>query len=244
MNRIHVKALAVAVAAHLGVLLFGGLLFFHGAKKQVVREDVELIDSEAAKEADKKEPEKEPEKKEEAPDENSPDEALAEDTPRAPELQAMPSLEGAPAGPALDALSLSDLAAALDPGTGDGGGFGGGFSLASGGRLGASGASAAAEETEMILSMADLDRKPRPLFQAPPSYPVELRKKGMAGTVFVGFLVDTEGRVQSPKVEKSTNPAFDRPAVEAVRQWKFEAGTRNGEKVRFKMRVPITFSAS
>ena len=44
--------------------------------------------------------------------------------------------------------------------------------------------------------------------------------------------------------EKSTNPSFDRPAIEAVRQWKFEPGTRNGERVAFKMRVPITFSAS
>ena len=37
---------------------------------------------------------------------------------------------------------------------------------------------------------------------------------------------------------------LERPAIEAVRQWKFEPGTRNGEKVAFKMRVPITFTAS
>ena len=57
-------------------------------------------------------------------------------------------------------------------------------------------------------------------------------------------VLDTAGKVVGPKVEKSTNPAFERPALEAVRQWKFEAGTRRGEKVSFKMRVPITFSAS
>ena len=73
---------------------------------------------------------------------------------------------------------------------------------------------------------------------------MELRKRNLEGSVQVVFLVDRDGKVVGPKVEKSTNPSFDRPAIEAVRQWKFEPGTRNGEKVAFKMRVPITFSAS
>ena len=29
-------------------------------------------------------------------------------------------------------------------------------------------------------------------------------------------------------------------ALEAVRQWRFEPGTRGGEKVQFKMGIPIT----
>jgi protein TonB len=82
------------------------------------------------------------------------------------------------------------------------------------------------------------------MFQAPPRYPLELRRRKIGGTVQVVFLVDTEGRVSSPKVESSTNAEFDAPALEAVKQWRFEAGTRGGQKVSFKMRVPITFNAS
>ena len=44
-------------------------------------------------------------------------------------------------------------------------------------------------------------------------------------------------------MEKSTDPAFDQAAIDAVKQWKFEPGTRNGEKVQFKLRIPITFNA-
>ena len=55
------------------------------------------------------------------------------------------------------------------------------------------------------------------------------------------FVVDQDGRVDSPRVQKSTNPEFDRAALKAVKQWKFEPGKRNGEPVRFRMRVPITF---
>jgi protein TonB len=48
----------------------------------------------------------------------------------------------------------------------------------------------------------------------------------------------------NPKVEKSTHPAFERPALEAVRQWKFDPAVRGGEKVPSKVRVPIRFALS
>jgi protein TonB len=97
------------------------------------------------------------------------------------------------------------------------------------------------EEVNRIFSLADLDQRPRVIFQRVPNYPPELRRR--QGTVYIVFLVDTHGRVVNPKVERSTDPAFERPALEAVKQWRFEAGTRNGEKVAFKMRAPITFNA-
>ena len=53
-------------------------------------------------------------------------------------------------------------------------------------------------------------------------------------------MVDQDGRVDAPRVQRSTNPEFDRAALNAVKQWKFEPGKRNGQ-VRFRMRVPITF---
>jgi protein TonB len=62
--------------------------------------------------------------------------------------------------------------------------------------------------------------------------------------VTVVFQVDTSGRVVDPRVAKSTDPAFDRAALEAVRQWRFEPGTRDGEPVQFKMKIPITFNAT
>jgi protein TonB len=95
-----------------------------------------------------------------------------------------------------------------------------------------------------IFSLSDLDQKPRPIFQRPPSYPQELRKQKRQGTVYVLFTVDRQGRVTDAKVDKSTDPAFEQPALEAVKQWKFEPGTRKGEPVQFRMRIPITFNAA
>jgi len=228
------KWLLAAAAIHAVLLAFGGLLLFKKPEARVVSESVELIDETAAKE-EKKKPE--PEKvKSEAPIEES-DEPM-------PEMRDLAQLESPVNAPALAPLSLADLSGVLD-GSGGGGDFGAGGGLSSGGRIGGTGTGVTFDDTmSEVASIADLDQRPRVVFQSPPSYPQELRKRNVEGTVQVVFLVDTAGKVVSPKVEKSTNPAFERPALEAVRQWKFEAGTRNGEKVAFKMRVPITFSAS
>jgi protein TonB len=59
--------------------------------------------------------------------------------------------------------------------------------------------------------------------------------------VYVLFVVDQRGRVESPMVQSSTDPKFEAAAVAAVKQWKFEPGKRNGQAVKFRMRVPITF---
>jgi protein TonB len=99
------------------------------------------------------------------------------------------------------------------------------------------------EEIDRIFSLAELDRRPRVLYQNMPTYPAELRRSRTKGTVTVTFIVDERGQVRDPTSEQASHAAFDRAALEAVKQWRFEPGTRNGEKVQFKMRVPITFNA-
>ena len=55
------------------------------------------------------------------------------------------------------------------------------------------------------------------------------------------FIVNERGRVERPIVQKSSNPAFERAALDAIKKWRFEPGKRKGEAVSFRMRVPITF---
>lgn len=240
MSRAHVLAMVAALSGHAAILLFGGLLLFRHEEQAVVREDVELIEEAAQDEAKKQDKKETAEKPEEAEPEPA-EEAMAEQRDQMPDLARLADLESSLAGPALAPLSLAELESVLGPAADGAGGFGIGSELTSGGRIGATGGEAAVE-MDPILSIADLDHKPRPLFQAAPVYPMDLRKKKVEGKVLMVFQVDTEGRVLNPKVESSTNSAFDKPALDAVRQWRFEAGTRNGEKVPFKMRVPIAFN--
>jgi protein TonB len=135
-------------------------------------------------------------------------------------------------------LDLSQLELALNPVLGDGW-TGGDFAIqldtfaARSGEGGGAGLDA-------LFSVADLDQKPRAIHQPSPTLNAEARRKA-PGTVYVLFTVDPDGRVSDPVVQKSTDPVFEKPALAAVKQWKFEPGKRNGQAVRFRMRVPITF---
>jgi protein TonB len=143
--------------------------------------------------------------------------------------------EEPPPPPAVDAqpLDLSQLELALNPGDG---GFGGGDFA-----INLDGVAGGGEEVDAIFSLSDLDQKPRVVYQPAPIYPPELARKNMQGTAYVLFIVDKTGRTRDLKVQKSTHPAFDNPALKAVKQWKFEPGKRKGKPVQFRMRVPITF---
>jgi protein TonB len=96
------------------------------------------------------------------------------------------------------------------------------------------------KDVDALFSIADLDQKPRIIYQPSPILNLKIRKKA-PGTVYIIFVVDQKGRVENPVVQKSTDPVFEKPALVAVKQWKFEPGKRNGKAVRFRMRVPITF---
>ena len=52
---------------------------------------------------------------------------------------------------------------------------------------------------------------------------------------------DETGRVVNPRVEKASYPEFEKPALEAVRQWKFEPAIKGGKRVSCRMRVPFRF---
>lgn len=137
-------------------------------------------------------------------------------------------------------LDLSQLEVALNPGL-SGDWLGGDF--APGKLTTAAAGGSGGDEAEALFSMADLDQKPRALYQPSPVLTPEIRRK-VPGTVHILFLVGTDGRVENPIVQKSTDPVFEKAALAAIKQWKFEPGKRNGQPVRFRMRVPITFPES
>jgi protein TonB len=137
-------------------------------------------------------------------------------------------------------LDLAQLELALNPGTGEG--LFGDFTIRLLDGVGKSG-DGEDDGLDAIFSLGELDQRPRVVFQRTPTYPPELRRSDRRGTVYVVFTVDTRGRVVDPRVDRSTDPAFEPSALAAVREWRFEPGTRSGEKVQFRMRVPITFNA-
>lgn len=85
---------------------------------------------------------------------------------------------------------------------------------------------------------------PRVKRQPKPEYPIEMRRSGMRGDVVVDFVVDIEGRVTKAFVVRSLNPAFDEPALTAIRQWTFEPGRKGDTPVNTHSQVSIHFELS
>ena len=126
-------------------------------------------------------------------------------------------------------LSLSDLD--LDVSAGTGGAFGRGLDF--GGEQ--------ALQDVAIFDIADLDQRPQAVAQVAPRHPPELLKAKIEGSVVLLFVLDENGRVQDPRVESSSRPEFERPALAAVRKWRFKPGTREGKAVRSYIRQQIAF---
>ena len=99
------------------------------------------------------------------------------------------------------------------------------------------------EETDASFSIADLDQDPRLISDAAPRLDPKLRKAG-GGTVLLAFYVNEHGAVEEPVVLKSSNPIFDRPALSAVKKWRFEPGKKNGRPTRRRVRQSMTFPES
>lgn len=95
-----------------------------------------------------------------------------------------------------------------------------------------------------IVDMADLDKQPELLSPVDPVYPRDMLKAKQQGSVTIQFVLNEEGQVEEPRVENATRAEFERPALEAIRKWRFRPGTRGGEAVRTYMRVPIAFRIS
>ena len=91
---------------------------------------------------------------------------------------------------------------------------------------------------------ADFDVKPMPLKTPPPVYPDQLRRDGITGMVAVRVTIDENGTVSDCAVAKSSNAAFDRAALEAIRGWKFKPASKQGSAVKSRIIIPIKFAAS
>lgn len=126
-------------------------------------------------------------------------------------------------------LSLGDLD--LDLSVGTGGVLGGGLGMGDEGAL----------EDVAIFDLADLDQRPQPIAQVAPRHPPDLLKAKIEGNVVLLFILDENGRVSDPRIESSSHPGFEAPALKALSRWRFKPGTRDGEAVRTYVRQQIVF---
>jgi TonB family protein len=76
-------------------------------------------------------------------------------------------------------------------------------------------------------------------------YPVEAQVKGITGKVFIGFVVDRNGKVINAKVERSVHPLLDKEALRVVNEMpRWTPGTDGGDPKNVYFTLPINFALS
>jgi TonB family protein len=82
---------------------------------------------------------------------------------------------------------------------------------------------------------------PVPLYQVEPEYSEEARKAKFQGTVVLEIVIDERGYPTNFKIPNPLGLGLDEKAVEAVRQWRFRPGMKNGKPVAVVARVEVNF---
>ncbi len=82
---------------------------------------------------------------------------------------------------------------------------------------------------------------PVPTHQPMPRYSEKARKAKYRGTVVLWIVVTARGDVTDVRVMRPLGLGLDQRAIEAVRTWRFQPGTRNGLAVPVLMSVEVMF---
>jgi protein TonB len=82
---------------------------------------------------------------------------------------------------------------------------------------------------------------PSVLSKVEPEYSEEARKAKWQGTVVVSVIVDELGRPRNVRVLRSLGLGLDQKAVEAVSQWRFKPGLKDGKPVPVFATIEVNF---
>jgi TonB family protein len=96
-------------------------------------------------------------------------------------------------------------------------------------------------QPEGPVKVGGIVKEPRLLSRVMPEYPLVAKQAGIQGDVVVKTTIDQKGNVVNTQVV--SGPAMLRgPALAALRRWKYEPSTLNGQPVEVQMMVTIKFS--
>jgi TonB family protein len=84
-------------------------------------------------------------------------------------------------------------------------------------------------------------KAPHATYQTDPVYSEEARKARLIGTVFLRVTVGIDGQTSDICIARAAGSGLDEQAIEAVKAWKFEPATRDGEAVPVRIMVQTNF---
>jgi TonB family protein len=75
-------------------------------------------------------------------------------------------------------------------------------------------------------------------------YPEEARKAGVTGVVVCETIITAEGKISDIKIVRSPDEVFNQPTIDALKQWRFEPATLDGEPVDVIYLLTVKYNLS
>jgi protein TonB len=88
---------------------------------------------------------------------------------------------------------------------------------------------------------ADVIEPPKRIREVKPRYPPVARTAQLEGDVDLKLTIAADGRIGEIVVERSANRLFNQAAIEAVRQWQYLPGRRNGVPIESTTTTTVRF---
>ncbi len=82
---------------------------------------------------------------------------------------------------------------------------------------------------------------PKVIRKPEPTYSPEARSAGVQGSVLLRLVVDEQGIPTQISIIRPIGYGLDERAVEAIRQWRFEPGLKNGSPVKISANIEVNF---
>lgn len=82
---------------------------------------------------------------------------------------------------------------------------------------------------------------PSLLYKKEPEYTQDARAGGVQGTTALGVDIGPDGIARNFEVIRSLEPGLDQKAIEAVQQWQFKPGTKDGQPVTVRATIEVNF---
>jgi VWFA-related protein/TonB family protein len=94
------------------------------------------------------------------------------------------------------------------------------------------------EAPDLFQSATSLPRLQR---KVEPEYPLEVRARGVQGTVLVAVTVGVDGVPKDIRIAQSLDPGLDAAALAAAAQWQFQPARQNGQPVEAPATLQFIF---
>ena len=74
-----------------------------------------------------------------------------------------------------------------------------------------------------------------------PDYTDEASRVHKEGKVVISLIVDTAGRARNLRVVSPLGYGLDEKAIQAVQQWRFQPGMKDGKPVNVQLNIEVEF---